>query len=279
MKKKTLSAVILTLLLLSGCGQPAVSPTPTAQLTPMTPTVVSPTPTAVPAMELVPFTSQALSIRGIAPEGWVEVNPGHFSGDEWPIDQLLHQVYPGMTLEIVTAIWILPQLGRDALPEPMGANESGAFTWDLYTIDIEDPNAGPIIVDLAMAETDTGVYVVALATGVDDHDALREAVFIPAVEAFEQIVFDQRDRVTAEELQSSDYTGDGPVNYAYFLPMGDSGSAFHVLEGTLTVPEFKMFDTVPDDQVLRASLGYFRFHRGVLYLSRQFSAHTARGHA
>jgi hypothetical protein len=234
MRKKTLLVVIVTLLLLTGCGQP--KPT---------------------TMELVPFTSQALSIRGVAPEGWTEVNPGHFAGDQWPLDQLLHEVYPDMTIEIVTVTAMLPRLGRDALPEPTDTNESGAFTWDLYAIDVQDPDVGPIIVDLAMAEADTGVYVVALVTGVDDHDTLREAVFIPAVEAFEPIVFDQRDRVTAEELLVPDYTGEGPVNYAYFSPMGESGAALHELEGTLTVPEFKMFDTVPDDKVLRASLGYF----------------------
>ncbi|HEY45368.1 MAG TPA: beta-lactamase family protein [Anaerolineae bacterium] len=234
MKRKILLTVVALTIILAGCGQS--KPT---------------------TMEIVPFSSQALSIRGVAPEGWMEVNPGHFAGDEWPFKQLLHEAYPGMTIEIVTATAMLPRLGLDALPEPTGTNESGAFTWDLYTIDIEDPDVGTIMADLAMTETDTGVYVVALATGVDDHDALREAVFIPAVEAFEPIVFDQRDRVTVEELQATDYRGDGPVNYAYFLPMGESGSALHELEGILTVPEFKMFDTVPDDQVLRASLGYF----------------------
>ena len=200
MNKITMPAVILTLMLLSGCGQP---------------------------VEVVPFTSQALSIHGIAPEGWKEVNPGHFSGDEWPIRQLIHEVYPGMTIEIVTATSILPRLGLDALTEPTGTHESGALAWDLYAIDVDDPDAGQIIVDLAMAETNVDAYVVALVTRVDDGDPLREEVFIPAVEAFEPIVYDQRDRVTVEELSASDYTGDGPVNYAYFLPMGESGSTLH----------------------------------------------------
>jgi CubicO group peptidase (beta-lactamase class C family) len=234
MKKKTMLAAIVTLLLLTGCGQP--TPTP---------------------MELVPFTSQALSIRGVAPQGWMEVNPGLFAGDEWPLKQLLHQVYPGMKLEIVMANVLLPELGRDALPETTGTNESGVLTWDLYAIDIEDPNAGPIIVDLAITETEAGAYVVALITGVEDNDPLRESVFISAVEAFEPIVFDQRDRVTTAELMALDYSGEGPVNYAYFIPMKDSGSALRELEGNLTVPEFKMFDTIPDDQVLVVSMNYF----------------------
>ena len=234
MRKKTILMVTATLLLLTGCGQAKTT-----------------------TMELVPFTSQALSIRGVTPEGWIEVNPGHFAGDEWPFDQLLHEVYPGMTTETVIATAILSRLGLDTLPEPMDTNESGAFTWDLYAIEIEDPNVGPIIVDLALTQTGSGVYLVGIVTEPESHDHMREAVFIPAVEALEPIVFDQRERVTAEELWSPDYIVDEPVNYAYFSPIGESGSALHELEGTLTVPEFKMSDTVPDNQVLRSSLGYF----------------------
>ena len=181
-----------------------------------------------PPMVLIPFTSQAFSIRGVAPEGWQEVNPGHFAGDQWPIDQL-HEVYPGMTIEIVTASAIVPRLGRDLLPEPVGTNQSGGFTWDLYAIEIKDPDAGPIIVDMAMAETDGGVYLIAMVTGEDDHDSLRGVVFIPAVKAFEPIVFDQRDRVTADDLLVPDYAGAGPVNHAFYAPMGDSGAALHEL--------------------------------------------------
>jgi hypothetical protein len=234
MNKRAFLWVLIALVLLSGCQQ-----------------------IETPKIKQVPFTSQSWSIQGVAPEGWMEVNPGHFAGDEWPINQLLHEVYPGMTEEIAVATVILPRLGIDALPEPVGKFESGEFTWDLYTVDIEDPVAGQIVVDLAMAETNTGAYMVALVTGVDDHDPLRQAVFIPAIEALEVIEVNQRDRITLDELQSSDYAGDGPVNYAYFSHIGDPGSADHELEGTLTVPEFKMFDTVPDDRVLQSSLGYF----------------------
>jgi CubicO group peptidase (beta-lactamase class C family) len=39
--------------------------------------------------------------------------------------------------------------------------------------------------------------------------------------------------------------------------MGNSETARHELEGTLTVPEFKMFDTVPVNQVKHSSLAYF----------------------
>ena len=276
MRKITWLGIVLAFLLLTSCGQPTVPPSPTVQATspspislPPTPTSVPPTPTFVPtstvsptslpatAIELGPFTSQALSIRGVAPQNWLEVAPGHFAGDEWPIDQLIHEAYPDMTLETVIAAAMLPRLGRDALPEPTDRFEIGTLDWELYAIEIEDPNAGLLIVDLAMTETETEVYSVALVTTAENNDLFQETIFIPAVEAFEPVEFEKRDRVTAEQLLIPEYTVEGPINYAYFAPMGESGAALHELEGTLTVPEFKMFDTVPDDRVIHTSMSYF----------------------
>jgi hypothetical protein len=51
----------------------------------------------------------------------MEVNPGHFTDDEWPFNQLLYEAYPGMTMEAVIASAMLPRLGIDALPEPTGS--------------------------------------------------------------------------------------------------------------------------------------------------------------
>ena len=61
------------------------------------------------------FTSQSWSIRGVAPEGWIEVEPGHFSGGAWPLKQLLHEAFPGQTAEIVIPQAILPRLGIDVI--------------------------------------------------------------------------------------------------------------------------------------------------------------------
>jgi CubicO group peptidase (beta-lactamase class C family) len=187
----------------------------------------------------------------------LEVGPGHFAGDAWPFDQLLYEVYPGMTLETVIAAAVLPRLGRDTLPEPASTSESGGYIWNLYAIELDDPSAGSIFLDLALAETEAGVYMVALITEPAAGEIMRQAVFIPSVEALEPIVFELRDRATAEELLAPDYSGEGPVNYIFFSPMGESGSATHALEGTLSVAEFEMLDSVPDDQASEASLGYF----------------------
>ena len=58
--------------------------------------------------KLEPFTSEVLGISALAPEGWEQVNEGHFAGDAWPIDQLIYEVYSGMSAEVVNARFVKP---------------------------------------------------------------------------------------------------------------------------------------------------------------------------
>ena len=178
MKQKTVLLVAITLLLLSGCSPPKA-----------------------PGMVLVPFTSQAWSIRGVAPEGWLEVNPGLFSGGAWPLNQLLHEVLPATTMEIVVSSLMPPRLGVESLPDPVASVDHGPFAWDLYALELKDPDGSALgMVDLALAETDAGVYAVGMTSAAGERETLREAVFLPAVESLEPVVFDERDRVTGQEL-------------------------------------------------------------------------------
>lgn len=233
--KKSVVAIALTMnLLLASCGQ-----------------------LGQPAVELKSFTNEALGFRGVAPVGWVEVIPGQFAGGEWPNKQLLHEVYGGADLNTVIAAAVLPRLQVEELPAATGSVESDGIYWDLFAIELPDPNLGTIVVDLAMAETEEGVYLVALISTQDDHEQQRQSVFIPAVEAFDLVPIEERTRVTAAELMSTDHEGDGPDSTVSYMPTAESGPAVHELEGTLTVPEFRMYDMIPDNQDLRPSLGYF----------------------
>ncbi len=137
MIKKVLPVILVLALLPSDCGQPEAPP-----------------------LALVPFTSQAWSIRGVVPEGWMEVEPGHFSGAAWPLKQLMYESFPGQTAKIVIPKAIVPRLGIDVLPERTGTNENGVLAWDLYAMEIPSLEGVSGIVDLAIAEADSGVYVV-----------------------------------------------------------------------------------------------------------------------
>ena len=163
MKPKAFILAVLPVLILglAACGEQG----------PRTATMIGPATTA-----LVPYINDELGIRGIVPGGWVEIKPGQFQRAAGADPTLLGQVvFPGLTIEEVTARWQL--MGR------AGRREGAGLTWDLYTAEFEWPDAGTLAWDMALAEADTGVFMVALFASADEHDALRDAVFMPAVDA------------------------------------------------------------------------------------------------
>jgi CubicO group peptidase (beta-lactamase class C family) len=166
----TLLALLATLLGLTACGEKA-TPTPTPA-------------TGVIAITLVPFTSPEVGISGVTPEGWVEVLPGEFLRGMPDADPTLlqHQFVPDMTSEQLIATFVSEQ-SLEEFPESVGNIETARFTWDLYTVEVKQPKIGTTTVDIALAETDAGVYAVALQAMPHEYDALHDAVFISAVEA------------------------------------------------------------------------------------------------
>jgi hypothetical protein len=259
--------VLLTMLLgLAACGGKAAptvpatpSPAPTATVAPTLPPTAPPTPpaSALPptpatggspeaqaerAITLVPFVDQHFGLSGLAPEGWAELAPGSFYRGVPPQDMvwLSAEFYPGMTAAWAISAQVLPVAGLEELPPSTGSVRSAAFTWTLYRFDVAVPDFGTLAVDLALAETGAGVYLVVLVAPGQEYAHLHDSVFVPAVDALAPKTFDRRDKLTAAELSAPGYQGDGPVNNAYFTPLGQPVQALHKMEGTLTVPEFKM---------------------------------------
>lgn len=131
-----------------------------------------PTPTATVAtapadITLVPYTSEEMGIRGVVPEGWVEVKPGHFLRVPGNAPTLLGQVaFPGAAIDQVTGQW--------QLPESVGRTETASLTWDLYSAELDWPDAGTLLWDIALAEGDAGVYMVVLVALTAEHEPLRQ---------------------------------------------------------------------------------------------------------
>lgn len=163
-KVTVLLALLTALAGMMGCGEKT------------RPTLIAPAPLDSSDITLVPYTSEEMSISGVVPEGWVEVKPGQFQRMPVSDPTLLGQVaFPGVTIEQATGQW--------QLPERVGSRETGTLTWDLYTAEVEWPDAGTLAFDIALAEGDAGAYMVVLFTLAGEHDALRDAVFVPVVEA------------------------------------------------------------------------------------------------
>jgi len=64
----------------------------------------------------------------------------------------------------------------------------------------------------------------------------------------------QRDQLTAAELLATSTQRTAPVDNAYLMPIGQSVPALHTLEGTLSVPEFRMiYERSPEDAAITTS--------------------------
>jgi hypothetical protein len=188
------------LLFLSGCAQapkePAVTPVAPAATTvgtSATPVTTAPVPTGTVSsgpIVMEPFTDQQLGITGLAPRGWQTTPdiPGVFSRDSRPNDlvRLIEQAAPDSTTAVLASA-LLPQLGLESLPESTGTLTTTWFTWDLYTIQVEVPNYGPVVVDLALTQTGQAVYIVLLQAPLSEEPVLRDEVFLPAVKALQPL--------------------------------------------------------------------------------------------
>ncbi|MGB3906697.1 MAG: serine hydrolase domain-containing protein [Anaerolineae bacterium] len=239
--KKLPFGLLILVLLTAACatGTPAATPT-------------------VVEIPLVTFADQHFGIQMLRPEGWTEIEPGTWVQTTSPphMPQLFYGAFPGMSMGWAD-VYFSRELGLERLPDREGVHESEALTWELTTFEVDHPEAGPIVVDGALSETDTALYVLGVLAPRADHDFLHGAVFLPALEALSPLAVDDRDQLTASELMADEYQGAGPVYNDYFLPLGESGSALHNLEGTLTVPEFKMQFGAPGDVDISGSQELF----------------------
>ena len=174
----TLMALLTILLGLAACGE---EPSPALDI------------------NLVPYISGEMGISGIVPEGWAEVEPGHFLPHPHIAPTLLGQVgFPSATMEQV--------MEQRQLPENVGSMETASLTWDLYSAEIEWPNAGTLAFDIALAEGEAGVYMVMLVTLAEEHEVLYDAVFVPAVEGLAPAMVTEEQAVANPEASPAEQT-------------------------------------------------------------------------
>ncbi|HUT19579.1 MAG TPA: alpha/beta hydrolase, partial [Anaerolineae bacterium] len=134
----------------------------------------------IPPAELAleAFVDEARGFRGLVPSGWQELRPANMARGSSVNDP----AYFVLEAEPVSASEMLAnlagQLGFDPEAEPVAETPLGSMTWQLYALQIE---ALPL--DLALAEDGGKTYFVLLISPADEHDALYEQLFLPAVEA------------------------------------------------------------------------------------------------
>jgi pimeloyl-ACP methyl ester carboxylesterase len=132
------------------------------------------------AEELVlePFSDVERGFSGLVPAGWQELQPANLARGSSALDPayFVLEAQPGTAAKLFANL--AGQLGLDPEPEPIAHAEMGNFTWDFYTF---ERRGSPV--DLALAEDSQKAYFVFLMSPPDEHEALYEQLFQPAVEA------------------------------------------------------------------------------------------------
>ncbi len=167
------------------------------------------------AVTLEPITDEQFGIQGVIPTGWTKASPGFYIQEVGGVTGMALQAAPVSAEAFVQAI--LPQLGLTEAPESTGTYSSPAFEWTLYRLDVPAGSVN-IAVEFAVAEVDGTSYTVYLQTSPEAFDALREQVFVPALDALAPL------ETTAE-----------PVPYVEEEVTFENGDV--TLAGTLTLPE------------------------------------------
>lgn len=173
-------------------------------------------------IELVPFTDDAFGISGVVPEGWTKAGPGVTRRAASPADAatLIQQAAPADPATLLNVL--TRQLGLAEAPESSGEITTDALTWTLYEAEVSAMGQ-TIHVDLALAPADSKTLLVLLQAAADEHDALHEQVFLPAVNALQPA---QPAEATAEATEETPYISED-VTF-------ENGGV--TLAGTLTLP-------------------------------------------
>lgn len=230
---------------------------------------------------LVPFTDFNYAFTGLVPSSWVQVTAGLWSRDTGPQTLMAQQARTEAPEAVLTAL--LPQFGVDTMPEPVEIREANGLTWTIY--EILAPAGSNAAIDVAIAGKDTLTYFIILASVVEEHDALKQAVFLPAVDALVPLTsadtLPEDTPYTAEDISFT--SADGvELSGTLTLPEGDgphpavvliSSSGPHDRDGALVgVTEdetqlinglFPMFAAL-SDHLTRAGFAVLRYdERGV----------------
>jgi SagB-type dehydrogenase family enzyme len=135
------------------------------------------------------FTHTDIGISGIAPDGWVEAQPGIWlrHASETDPTHLVQQRVGGLSAKEVMAL-VMSEEGLHAHPRYVGAIEGANLAWDVYRGQASEPF--PRAVDLVLSRRGNWVYIVLLMTTPGEIEDLHRAAFLPAVRALAPAALD-----------------------------------------------------------------------------------------
>jgi uncharacterized protein len=220
---------------------------------------------------LLPYTSEGYGYESVVPEGWTDVGQGIFARQRDAADPtLLAQQSAPVSAEDVLAS-LLPQLRLTEAPQSVGTHQGDALEWMLYQVDValgEDE----VAVDLALSDEEGTTYIVLLQSAPDEHDALRESIFLPTLNAFaplSEILEDVPYRVEAVTFGNGEVTlagtltvppGAGPHPAVVLVSGSGPQDRDETLGGGIAIKPFRLLA----DALTREGLAVLRYDdRGV----------------
>jgi pimeloyl-ACP methyl ester carboxylesterase len=158
----------------------------------------------------------------LVPEGWEPIGSGVHARSGASDDPAL--IAAQSAPQPVSDLWpsLLPQFGLEEIPAVTAERTTPTFDWQIHEFEVI-VGGTPVGIALATAELDGSSYLVLLQSSPDELAVLREAVFLPAVDAL--------------ELLAPEPTPDpATLGYAVEEVTFPGGSEGVELAGTLTLP-------------------------------------------
>ncbi len=139
----------------------------------------------ITAVENRLYENDMLGFRSVIPENWYEIEPGVFS----PYPTLEPVAIPviafrfPLTLdEYISRIITQGFYAYSEMPLRMGTIEANGRDWQIYQVERPDEN---VYTSFAFFDGDRPYVIGVTATTAEERDYLYDALFIPAIEAFE----------------------------------------------------------------------------------------------
>jgi len=128
------------------------------------------------------FTVEALNLQGVRPAGWNEVTPGVFSRQNSAPDATLVMVQAAEASPESVLPQLAIQFGVPQTPESHTQRTANDMEWELYTAEVRG-----MLVDYAIAQSNSRTIIFLLQSNVDERDRLYENVFLPMIDAIKPI--------------------------------------------------------------------------------------------
>ncbi len=129
-----------------------------------------------------PVDDPLFEVSSVVPETWQDFGNGTYTRGQPPQDVALIAIQSADAAADEVLQSLLPQLALTEIPDVTGEFSSDTFDWTLYAFEVTVGSI-ELRLELALAEFDGRTYLIILQSTPDEFDALREAVFVPALQA------------------------------------------------------------------------------------------------